>query len=79
MRAGPPKWFGLANSALWGLTSLILAVTVMSQWFLWFVVTSQVLAPWGIVLGVTIAAAQIAALFLNRREAADAACPLPRD
>ncbi len=77
METGPPKWFGPTSMAVWGLLSVILAVTVMAQWFLWFVVTSQVFAPWGMVLGVAVAAAQILALFGRKREPAEASCPLP--
>jgi len=48
------------------LLSLLLAVTVMAQWFLWFVATSALFAPWGMGLGIVVVAAQICALFLRK-------------
>lgn len=46
--------------------SLLLAVTIMVQWFLWFVATSALYAIWGMGLGLVVVAAQICSLFLRK-------------
>lgn len=46
-----------------GLLTLILAVTIMAQWALWFILTSQFLGGWGGIAGGLIAAVQIWLLF----------------
>jgi hypothetical protein len=49
-----------------GLLAILLAAIIMAQWFLWFVATSALFAPWGMAFGIVIVAAQICALFLRR-------------
>jgi len=62
----PPWWYRLAQAVLFWMTVLVLSATIMLQWGLWTVVTGNMLQPWGVVIGVVIAAAQICALFCGR-------------
>ena len=75
--AGPPWWFSTGTRLLTGLTSLCFALVVMLQWGLWLIVTGNLFSPWGMALGVVIAAAQILALFDNR-SSKGGSCALPR-
>lgn len=67
------------GAALWvlnGLEALVLAVTIMVQWFLWLALTSQVWAPWGMAIGGLIVAVQIWLLFGTATP--KNACELPK-
>jgi hypothetical protein len=59
----PPVYIRILTYGFgWSLT-LILAVTIMAQWALWFILTSQFFNGWGGIAGGLIAAVQIWLMF----------------
>jgi len=66
MLQGPPRWVSWALRISAWIDALLGGLTVVLQWGLWMVVTSQIFPPYGIALGLVIAAVQI--LILNDRE-----------
>lgn len=58
----PPKWYRIGQYVTIALFTLIFAVAVIEQWFLWMVVMVELIDPWAIVFGVTIAAFQMLCL-----------------
>lgn len=61
-----PPWFRCGSWLLSTLMALTFAFVVMLQWGLWFIVTGNIISPWGIIVGIAIAAAQILLLFVER-------------
>ena len=57
------------------LTCFCLSATVMLQWFLWFVYTGNVIHPYGVIVGIAIAAAQMLSIF--RPRGGPESCPVP--
>ncbi len=76
--AGPPWWFRSGEWLLTNLTALCLALVVLLQWFLWLITTGNLISPWGVILGIAVAAAQMLVLFGPKKHPRGS-CPLPRD
>ena len=74
---GPPWWFRAGGWLLTTLAGLCFALIVMLQWGLWLIVTGNLIPPWSMVLGVTLIAAQILALF-DSRTGKGGSCSLPK-
>lgn len=58
------------------LTAVVLAAIVMQQWLVWFMVTSLIWDPWGMAIGLVIAATQILGIFDPCRSQGES-CELP--
>jgi hypothetical protein len=46
-----------------GAQALVLSLTVLLQWAVWLLLTSQILSPYGMALGIAVAASQIVMFF----------------
>ena len=77
MMAGPPVWVTVGNWIIGSLLALVLAITIMVQWGLWFALTMQFLNGWGGIVGGLICAVQIVIFFGSKKEAATS-CEIPR-
>src|SRR5687768_12643981 len=70
----PPRWFTISQNVLWLLLSLVLALIVMVQWAMLFILTIWIYEPWSVIIGISIACAQMLMLFDEVRD--DKACSL---
>lgn len=63
IQAGPPAWLKVTLWTGWALLALVMAVTIMVQWFFWLAVTMLLFSGWGGVIGGLIVAVQIWLMF----------------
>lgn len=61
----------------YGLTVLILSVTIMAQWFVWMVLSMSIGNGWGLILFLPLFAAQLLLFFSPKKSSAS--CDIPRN
>ncbi len=71
----PPRWYRAAQWTAIVLFTTLFAAAVLEQWFLWMIVMVELIDPWAVVFGVTIAAFQM--LWLIREKPRKVSRPLP--
>lgn len=62
----PPKWYRAGQWVAIAMFTLLFAAAVLEQWFLWMMVMVELIDPWAVVIGVTIAAFQMLLLLRDK-------------
>lgn len=73
----PAPWATLVSGGITMITVLVLAVTIMAQWFLWLVFGTAIWNPWGMILALPVIGAQILMMFIDPARKA-ASCKVPK-